>query len=133
MMFWGRDVHYLKYRCPAKSGLFCCMVEHKAVSRCSTSDCGLVVKLDMRDEPSRYVPVPRETKKFDRLYKLRTAVERVNSRFKENLILDDLAVRGKSKVAARVGLNMLVMLAVAVAMAERNRLDDCRRIISCAA
>ncbi len=133
MMFWGRDGHYLKYRCPEKSGLFCCLVEHKGTSRCSTSDYGLVVKLDMRDDPRRYVPVPRETKKFERLYKLRTGVERVNSRLKENLILDELRVRGKKKVKARVGLNLIVMMAVAVAMAERNRLGDCRRIITCAA
>jgi transposase len=133
MTFWGRDGHYLKYRCPQKSGLLCCLVEHKGISRCSTSDYGLVVKLDMRDDPRRYVPVPRETKKWRRLYRLRTAVERVNSRLKDNLILDELRVRGKCKVAARVGLNLLVMLAIAVAMAERNRLGDCRRIITCAA
>lgn len=133
MMFWGRDGHYLKYRCPEKSGRLCCLAEHKGTSRCSTSDYGLVVKLDMRDDPRRYVPVPRETKKFERLYKLRTGVERVNSRLKENLILDELRVRGMSKVKVRVGLNLLVMLAIAVAMAERNRLEDCRRIITCAA
>ena len=94
---------------------------------------GLVVKLDMRDDPRRYVPVPRETKKFERLYKRRTGVERVNSRLKENLLLDELRVRGTKKVKARVGLNLVVMLAIAVAMAERNRLGDCRRIITCAA
>jgi len=78
--------------------------------------------------------MPRETKKWERLYKLRTGVERVNSRLKENLILDELRVRRKEKVKARVGLNLLVMLAIAVAMAERNRLGDCRGIIiTCAA
>jgi IS5 family transposase len=133
MMFWGRDGHYLKYRCPEKSGLLCCLVEHRGTSRCSTSDYGLVIKLNMRDDPRRYVPVPRETNKWERLYKLRTGVERVNSRLKENLTLDELRVRGKKKVKVRVGLNLLVMLAVAVAMAERDRLEDCRRIITCAA
>ena len=133
MLFWGRDGHYLKYRCPEKSGLLCCLLEHKKTDRCSTSDYGQVVKLDMRDDPRRYVPVPRETKKWKRLYKMRTAVERVNSRLKDNLILDELRVRGNSKVKARVGLNLLVMLAIAVGMAERNRLKDCRRIITCAA
>ncbi|MBI2864754.1 MAG: transposase [Chloroflexi bacterium] len=136
MLFWGRDGHYLKYRCPAKSGLLCCLQEHKAVSRCSTSDYGLVIKLNMRDDPRRYVPVPRETKKWQRLYKWRTAVERVNSRLKENLILDDLQVRGIRKVKVRAGLSLLVMLAIAVLprrMAERNRLGDCRRIKTCAA
>lgn len=133
MLFWGRDGHYLKYRCPEKSGLFCCLKQHEAVSRCSTSDYGLVVKLNMRDDPRRYVPVPRETKQWKRLYKKRTSVERVNSRLKDNLILDELRVRGIDKVKARVGLNLLVMMAVAVGMAERNRLSDCRRLTTCAA
>lgn len=133
MLYWGRDGHYLKYRCPEKSGLFCCLRQQEAVSRCTTSDYGLVVKLDMRDNPRRYVPVPRETKQWSRLYKQRTAVERVNSRLKEVLILDDLRVRGVQKVKVRVGLNLLVMLAIAVAMAERNRLKDCRRLLTAAA
>jgi len=45
MLHWGRDGHYLKYRCPEKAGLFCCLKQHEAVSRCSTSDYGLVVIL----------------------------------------------------------------------------------------
>lgn len=133
MLFWGRDGHYLKYRCPEKSGRLCCLKARKGASRCSTSQYGLVVKLDMRDDPRRYVPVPRETKQWKRLYKTRTAVERVNSRLKDNLILDELRVRGYRKVKVRVGLNLLVMLAVAVGMAEGNRLQDCRRIITCVA
>jgi len=133
MMYWGRDGHYLKYRCPEKSGRFCCLVEHAKTDRCSISDYGLVVKLDMRDDPRRYVPVPRETPQWSRLYNQRSAVERVNSRLKDNLILDELRVRGQDKVKVRVGLNLLVMLAIAVAMAERNRLNDCRRLVTCAA
>lgn len=133
MLYWGRDGHYLKYRCPEKSGLLCCLQEHAGTCHCTTSDYGLVVKLDMRDDPRRYVPVPRETKKFERLYKLRSGVERVNSRLKENLILDELRVRGMKKVKVRMGLNLLVMLAIAVAMAERGRLKDCRRLLTCAA
>jgi len=45
MLHWGRDGHYLKYRCPEKAGLFCCLKQHEAVSRCNTSDYGLVVIL----------------------------------------------------------------------------------------
>ena len=74
-----------------------------------------------------------DTKKWERLYKMPTAVERVNSRLKENLILDELRVRGMKKVKVRVGLNLLVMLAIAVAMAQRNRLQDCRSIATCTA
>ena len=134
MTYWGRDGDYLKYRCPQQAtSLFSCLQDHKGTDRCSLSPYGLVIKLNMKDDPRRYVPVPRETKQFHRLYKRRTANERVNSRLKENLLLDDLKVRGLPKVKVRVGLNLLVMLAIAVAMAERGRLGDCRRILSCAA
>lgn len=134
MTYWGRDGHYLKYRCPQQATeLLSCLHDHKATDRCSLSSYGLVVKLNMKDDPRRYVPVPRETKKWKRLYKERTASERVHSRLKENLLLDDLKVRGLPKVKVRVGLNLLVMLAIAVGMAERGRLRDCRRILTCAA
>lgn len=134
MTFWGRDGSYLKYRCPQEATeLFSCLHHHKGTDRCSLSPYGMVVKLNMKDDPRRYVPVPRETKKWKRLYKRRSAVERVNSRLKENLLLDDLKVRGLPKVKVRIGLNLLVMLAIAVGMAERDRLKDCRRILSCAA
>ncbi len=134
MTYWGRDGDYLKYRCPQEATKrFSCLSDHKGTDRCSLSSYGLVIKLNMKDDPRRYVPVPRETKKWKRLYKRRTAVERVNSRLKENLLLDDLKVRGLPKVKVRVGLNLLVMLAIAVGMAERGRLGDCRRILSCAA
>jgi transposase, IS5 family len=134
MTYWGRDGDYLKYRCPQEAtGRFCCLLDHKATDRCSLSPYGLVVKLNMKDDPRRYVPVPRETKQWDRLYKTRTACERLNSRLKENLLMDELKVRGLPKVKVRIGLNLLVMLAIAVGMAERDRLKDCRRIISCAA
>lgn len=134
MTYWGRDGDYLKYRCPQQAThRFCCLQDHKGTDRCSLSPYGLVVKLDMKDDPRRYVPVPRETMQWERLYKTRTAIERLNSRLKENLLLDDLKVRGLPKVKVRIGLNLLVMLAIAVGMAERGRLKDCRRIISCAA
>jgi len=56
MLYWGRDGHYLKYRCPEKSGLFCCLKQHEAVSRCSTSDYGLMVILSYSSPRSHPQP-----------------------------------------------------------------------------
>jgi IS5 family transposase len=78
------------------------------------------------------VPVPRETKKWKRLYRLRGAVERVNSRLKEHLLLDELRVRGINKVRCRLGMSVLVMLAVAVGMAERKELTQARQLLRAA-
>lgn len=126
MVYWGRDGEYLKYRCPQVRGKLRCELDQRGTDRCSLSSYKMVVKLKMADDPRRYVPIPRETKKWQRLYKLRGAVERVNSRLKEHLMLDELRVRGMRKVRCRLGLSVLVMLAVAVGMAEAQRLDRVR-------
>jgi len=89
-----------------------------------------VLKLPVRGDPRRHPPVPRETKKWGRLYRLRTAVERVNSRVKALLGLDRITLRGMAKVRVRALLSLLVMLAAAVAMAERNRLKELRVLVA---
>ncbi len=91
MTYWGRDGNYLKYRCPEAVGKAKC----RSRFPCSASSYGYVLKLPvMKEDPRRHVPVPRETKKWARLYRLRTAVERVNSRVKDLLGLRQITLRG---------------------------------------
>jgi len=126
MVFWGRDGNYLKYRCPKVLGKAKC----PAASPCTASSYGYVLKLPIADDPRRHPPVPRETKKWDRLYRLRTAVERVNSRVKGLLGLERITLRGIAKVTLRSLLSLLVMLAAAVGMAERHRLKELRVLVT---
>ena len=84
----------------------------------------------MKEDPRRHVPVPHETKKLARLYRLRSSVEHVNSRLKQLLGLGKLTVRGIGKVTVRALLSLLVMLAAAVAMAERDRLKEVRTLVA---
>jgi IS5 family transposase/transposase len=126
MVYWGRDGNYLKYRCPEVAG------KGKCRSRfpCTASPYGYVLKLPvMKEDYRRNVPVPRESKKWARLYRMRTAVERVNSRVKELLGLGNITVRGIVKVTVRSLLSLLVMLAAAVGMAERHRLKEVRTLV----
>ncbi len=81
MTYWGGDGNYLKYRCPEAVSKGVC----KSRFKCTVSAYGYVLKLPIADDPRRHPPVPRESKKWQRLYRLRTAVERVNSRMKELL------------------------------------------------
>ncbi len=97
---------------------------------CTSSPYGYVLKLSINDDPRRHPPVPRETKKRHRLYRLRGAVERVNSRVKELLGLGQITVRGIGKVTVRVILSLLVMLAAGVSMAQRQRFDEVRRLVT---
>lgn len=126
MVFWGRDGKYLKYRCPQAVGKGLCTSRF----RCTASPYGYVLKLPIMQDPRRYAPVPRETKKWKKLYKLRTAVERVNSRVKGLLGLDRITLRGIAKVTVRSLLSLLVMLAAAVGMAERHRWKELRVLVT---
>ena len=61
------------------------------------------------------------TKQFERLYKGRTAVERVNARFKLYWGADDGNVVGAQRFHAMVGVVMLVHLALGTALAGKGR------------
>ena len=126
MAYWGRDGNYLKYRCPQAVGKGQCTSRF----RCTASPYGYVLKLPIMDDPRRHPPMPRESKKWHRLYKLRTAVERVNSRVKGLLGLERITLRGIAKVTVRSLLSLLVMLAAAVGMAQRNRLKELRVLVA---
>lgn len=126
MSYWGRDGNHLKYRCPQAVGKGQCT----SLSPCTASPYGYVLKLPIMADPRRHPPVPRETKKWGRLYRLRTAVERVNSRVKRLLGLECITLRGIAKVTVRSLLSLLVMLAAAVGMAERDRLKELRALVT---
>ena len=126
MAYWGRDGKYLKYRCPQAVGKGEC----KSRFRCTSSPYGYVLKLPIATDPRRHPPVPRESLKWQRLYRMRTAIERVNSRVKELLGLGKITVRGIGKVTIRAILSLLVMLAAGVSMAQRRRFKKVRSLLT---
>ncbi|MBI2848046.1 MAG: transposase [Chloroflexi bacterium] len=126
MTLWGRDGQYLKYRCPEATGKGKCLSRFK----CTASSYGYALKLPIMADVRRHPPVPRESKKWARLYRLRISLERVNSRLKELLGLGKLTLRGMAKVTVRSLLSLLVMLAAAVGMAQRNRLKELRTLVT---
>lgn len=125
MVYWGRDGNYLKYRCPQVLGKGTC----KHLSPCTPSDYGYVLKLPIADDVRRHPPVPRETSKWARLYKLRTSIERVNGRLKDLLGLRRITIRGIVKVTVRSLLSLLVMAATAIGMVQRRRLKEIRSLV----
>ena len=132
MRYWGRDGHVLKWRCPAKMG------KHPPVCTfpggCGTpSAYGRTVKISCWEDPRRWPGVWRESRTFAKLYRKRTAAERLNSRLKEHRLLDDLTIRGIGKVEVHVALGLTVMLAGALAMIEQGRRERLRRTVRLAA
>jgi hypothetical protein len=73
--------------------------------------------LDLR----RFPPIPRATKAFERLYRGRTAVERVNARLKIFWGADDGNVTGARRFHALVGVVMVVHLVFAMLLAKAPR------------
>jgi hypothetical protein len=63
-------------------------------------------------------PNTRESKKFQRLFKMRTAVERVNRCVKGLLGMNLITVKRIDKVTIRSALRLLIILAAAVGTAD---------------
>jgi hypothetical protein len=74
-------------------------------------------------------PVPRDSKQFQRLYRGRTAVERVNSRLKEHWGLDCVRRRGLGRVKIWAMLSLLCMNAFAATMAEKGFMQEVRKTV----
>ena len=108
----------LKYRCPAVHEGWPCPSEcvcNKGKSY------GLTVRIKEELDLRRFPPIPRATKKFERLYKGRTAVERVNARLKVFWGADDGNVTGATRFHALLGTVMLVHVAFATLLAKAPR------------
>jgi Transposase DDE domain/Transposase domain (DUF772) len=108
----------LKYRCPARhEGWECPM---SAVCNAGKSY-GKTVRVPRGVDLRRFPALPRATKKFERMYKGRTAVERVNARLKLFWGVDDGNVRGSRRFVAQVGVVLAVHAAFAALLASAPR------------
>jgi hypothetical protein len=85
------------------------------------------------EDPRRWPGLARESKKWSKLYKRRTAAERVNARLKDYLQLDQLTLRGLAKVKVHTALGLVVLLAGALAMAQEGRVAAVRQTVRLAA
>jgi len=126
MVYSGRDGDYLKWRCPLTCGK---VNEGTAFGRCSASAYGTVRKISIGEDPRRFPGLWRDSQKWRRLYRQRTAAERVKARLKDFLLLAELTVRGMNKVTAHVTLGLLVMLAGAQAMVAADRRAQVRQVV----
>jgi Transposase DDE domain/Transposase domain (DUF772) len=108
----------LKYRCPAKhEGWECPMSK---VCNAGKSY-GKTVRVDREVDLRRFPSLPRATKKFERMYKGRTSVERVNARLKVFWGVDDGNVTGSRRFFAQVGVVLAVHAAFATLLASAPR------------
>jgi hypothetical protein len=73
-----------------------------------------VVRIPLARDPRTFVPLPRDSRAWAEAYARRTAAERVNSRLDCLLGFERHTVRGLAKMTLRVGLALVVLLAMAL-------------------
>jgi hypothetical protein len=108
----------LKYRCPAKHEGWECPMS----AECNAGKSyGKTVRVPREVDPRRSPALPRATKKFERMYKGRTAVERVNARLKVFWGVDDGNLTGSRRFVAQVGVVLAVYAVFATLLAQAPR------------
>ena len=110
----------LKFRCPARhEGIACPSDKH-----CNgDSSYGKTVRVKCNTDLRRFPPIPRATVEFERRYKGRTAVERVNARMKVFWGADDGNVTGAERFHAHMATILLVHAAMANWLAVQPRYE----------
>lgn len=104
----------IKYRCPAAHEGWKC----PSFDRCNKGKkYGLTKRVKCEIDFRRFCPLPRDTKKFEKLYKKRTAVERTNGRLKYFWGTDDGNVNGPERFHARLNTVMIVHIVLAFLLA----------------
>jgi hypothetical protein len=82
---------------------------------------GKTVRVPREVDLRRFPALPRATKKFERMYKGRTAVERINARLKLFWGIDDGNVTGSRRFVAQVGVVLAVHAVFATLLAAAPR------------
>lgn len=118
----------LKYRCPAVAGDYVCQGREACPG--AQGAYGKVVRIPLARDRRMFVPLPRGTDAWKRGYARRTAVERVNSRLDRVLGFELHTIRGLAKMEARVGIALVVMLAVALGRLEAGQKDELRSLLA---
>jgi hypothetical protein len=120
MAFIGyeHDRDCVKYRCPARHEGWDCPSDEKCNGGLKA---GLTARIPCALDLRRFPPIPRATQEFERRYKGRTAVERVNARLKIFWGADDGNVTGARRFHGFVGAVMVVQLVFATLLARAPR------------
>ena len=68
-----------------------------------------------------FLPVARDSGKFKRIYKGRTAIERLNGRLDRDYMFEEHCIRGLKKMTLMVGLSLIIMNGMAVGKLKNGK------------
>ena len=126
------DRNSLKYRCPAAAyGLACAgRAACEKAAGVNAGDYGRIVRIDITQQNRRiFTPTPYGSPSWNRGYKRRTALERINNRVDNNFGFEDHFIRGKTHMTVRLGLALTVMMALALGHVKEGRQAQMRSLI----
>jgi len=75
---------------------------------------GKIHKIYISCDERVFLPIARDSEKFKKLYKGRTAVERLNGRLDRDYMFEDHCIRGLEKMDLMVSVSMIIMNGMAV-------------------
>jgi hypothetical protein len=84
------------------------------------SHLGKIHRIYLSADERVFLPVARDSVKFRRLYKERTAVERLNGRIDRDFMFEDHFIRGLAKMRMMLSLSLIVMNAMAIGKLKRG-------------
>jgi len=121
-----KDRETLKFRCPAKH----CGTECECMKQCPI---GGQIRIKLQSDPRVFMAMSKDSYKWPRLYKKRTAVERVNSRFDVSLGFENHYIRGLGKMTVMVDLSLITILGIAHGCIKEGRKECMRSLIKATA
>ncbi|CAB3395964.1 transposase [Kyrpidia spormannii] len=117
-----KDRGTLKKVCPAKAyGITC-----QGREQCPVAG---GVRVPLAVDRRIFTPIARESYKWAKEYRYRTAVERVNSRLDVSFGFERHTIRGLAKMRARCGLALCVMLAMALGRVREKQQERMRSLV----
>jgi len=120
-----KDRQTLKYRCQATQyGIEC-----QGQKQCPVRG---AVRIPLAEDRRVFTPLARSSYRWKTIYKKRTSVERVNSRLDVSFGFEEHFIRGRAKMRLRMGLALLVMLAMAVGRIKEKQREKLRSLVAAA-
>ena len=89
---------------------------------------GKIYNIDIKEDERVFTPIARNSKKWQRIYNKRTALERINGRFDRDMNLENHKVRGLKKATVIIDIMMIGMLAMAKGHILNNETDKIRKL-----
>ena len=121
----------LKYRCPAATYGFACegRKDCEVAGDCRTSGYGRIVRIPLNIDRRIFTPTPRSSLTWQRCYRGRSALERINARLDQNFGFEHHHIRGLGRMKTRITLALAVMMALAHASVEERQPDLMRSLV----